>query len=207
MREKERESSERNHEPQWQTVRRRNPATKTTHQATRTCFVNHLPLHLSSHEIAKIFKTHGPIEFIYIPTIRGDRNHKCAFVQFKFPQSLPTAVRDEHRRRVENHRITTYPAKYDKPPSHVNNLINHNLPPPLQKQQSNHLKTLPKIVKMPWSTLDPIGMPLFTQNNPPSQPAKHNQPPVKLTHATLCNTLFLSTFHCMGKKHPSQNHL
>lgn len=105
------------------------------HQAKQTCFVNHIPLHSSTHDIAKIFNTHGPIEFIYIPVIRPQSKHKCAFVQFKYPQSLPTAIRDENRRKVETNHITVHPAKYDKPPSFINKHIHHNLPPPPKRTQ------------------------------------------------------------------------
>ena len=131
MREKERVPRERNNEHPWRTVqRRRKPS--NPHLAKHTCFVNHLPLHLNTQDIAKIFKTHGPIEFIYLPIIRPQSSHKCAFVQFKYPQSLPTAIRDENRRKVETKRITVHPAKYDKPPSLIHRITAHNLPPPPQ---------------------------------------------------------------------------
>lgn len=145
MREKEKNPSERNQvrnqEFQWQKVIKRRSATKKPPQATRTCFVNHLPLHLTSHEIANIFRTHGPIEFIYIPMIRNNKLFKCAFVQFRYPQSLPTAVRDENRRKIEANRITVHPAKYDKSPSLINNTTKNDLPLPPPTTRSKPLKT------------------------------------------------------------------
>ena len=123
--------------------RRRTKNFREDRIATRTCSVNFLPLPITSTEVAKIFKTHGSIDHIYIPLIKPHANHKAAFVQFHYPQPLPTAVRDEHGRKLGSHRITVHPAKFDKalqlhqqrPPSH--------LPPPPPKPPLKPQKTHP----------------------------------------------------------------
>ena len=114
MREKESFPSERNPNHQWTLVTKKKPKPFIS-SAKRTCFVNYLPVSTDTKGIAAIFKSHGSIDSIYIPSRQKKESHLCAFVQFMYPQSLPSAIRDEHGRRLGNHRITVHYAKYDKP--------------------------------------------------------------------------------------------
>lgn len=66
-RERERESRERNNENQWEVVRRKKKPGTKSHLASRTCFVNHLPIAITVPELAQIFRRHGAIEAITIP--------------------------------------------------------------------------------------------------------------------------------------------
>lgn len=112
-RERERErGEERDQEHQWTVVSRRK---SKPHQpiALRTCFVNHLPLSITISDIAQVFRSHGAIANVSIPTFQKYPTHKFAFVQFYFPQSLATAVRDENGRIIENKAISVFPAKKD----------------------------------------------------------------------------------------------
>lgn len=97
----------------WLTIKRRK-SKPPNHQASRTCFVNHLPPSITIPEIARIFRTHGAIAEITIPKTQNQTSHKFAFVQFHYPQSLTTAIRDENKRKVETMVISVHPAKYDK---------------------------------------------------------------------------------------------
>lgn len=138
---------ERNPDLQWTVVSRKKPRPSSTHRALRTCFVNFLPITITSSEIAAIFKTHGSIDSIYIPISQNTKAYKCAFVRFLFPQSLPTALRDVHGRRLGKHRITVHQAKQDKP---------------LPKQDTDNAK--------------PFHIPPKTQNNPHQNhyPSRHH---------------------------------
>ena len=135
MREKERNSREREQETQWITVNGRKPRNHHN-QAVRTCFVNHLPASITITDLAKIFRTHGAIANISIPYNQKSPNLKFAFVQFKYPQSLVTAIRDENGRKVFGSRITAFPAKFDKPLSHIKPNSYH--PQPTPKIHKNH---------------------------------------------------------------------
>ena len=120
-RERERHPRKRNQD-QWTIVQRRK-TNKSRTQATKTCFINHLPLIATISDVAKIFRTHGAIAEIVIPSTQKNPHHKFAFVQYTYPQSLATAIRDEHGRRMGNSRISVFPAKYDKP-------VNQSIPNP-----------------------------------------------------------------------------
>lgn len=113
MREVREKPSERNPHLQWQTVSKRKRKNHSP-QALLTCFVNYLPLSITSLEIEKNFRTHGYIDFIYIPMTNKPKNYKCAFVKYKYPQSLPSAIRDENGKKLGHLQITVFPAKYDK---------------------------------------------------------------------------------------------
>lgn len=126
---RERNPPKENPEPQWQIVTKKKPKHHPP-QGRRTCFINYLPLPTTNSEISRIFKPHGYIEFIYIPVVKEHRNHKFAFVQFKFPQSLLTAIRDVHGQRMGQHRIAVHAAKYDKKYPLHDRLPFHHLPPP-----------------------------------------------------------------------------
>lgn len=177
MREKERDSRERNHENLWTTVSRKKPKPRQTH-ATKMCFVNHLPLNITISEISHIFRTHGAIAAITIPTTQKHSNHIFAFVQYYYPQSLTTAVRDENGKKVGDTRITIYPAKYDKPQTPINNPNQPRKPQPRIIQDRNHPKqknhksqirdnrSYKKVTKPPHTTM-------FTENQSPQK----NQPP------------------------------
>lgn len=108
-------STPRSHENPWIMVNMKKSRSPNL-QASRTCFVNHLPQSITIPEIAKIFGTHGAISDITILKNQKQPRHKFAFVQFQYPQSLITAIRDENNRIVETRAISVYPAKHDKPP-------------------------------------------------------------------------------------------
>lgn len=114
MREKERDPRERSGETQWTTIKRKKHRNQH-HQASKTCFINHLPSSITIPEISQIFRTHGAIANIYIPTSQKNPNHIFAFVQYQYPQSLLTAIRDENGKIVKGSKIIVFPAKYDKP--------------------------------------------------------------------------------------------
>lgn len=103
MREKERDSREREEETQWNVVHRKKPKTLHT-QASQTCFINRLPPSTTIPEIAQIFRIHGDIANIFI-THQKHSTHKFAFVQFHYPQSLQTAIRDEHGRTLKGFKL------------------------------------------------------------------------------------------------------
>ena len=164
--EREREPRERNPGYQWQIVTKKKPRNKPG-QALRTCFVNFLPLQISNTEIARIFKVHGRIDHVYIPMINNQKNHKSAFVQFMHPQSLITATRDENGRRIDSHRITVHPAKYDKNLPHLHHHPASYLPPP------------PKITsKKPNSTHQNNSLRDFRSYKEVASPSPKNRPPV-----------------------------
>nr|CCA66152.1 hypothetical protein [Beta vulgaris subsp. vulgaris] len=100
-------------EHQWIVINRRKPKASQP-SASRTCFINHLPVTFTIADIAKIFRTHGAIANVCIPPNQKYPNHNFAFVQFYHSQSLYTAIRDENGRQVEKHRISVFPAKQDK---------------------------------------------------------------------------------------------
>nr|CCA66177.1 hypothetical protein [Beta vulgaris subsp. vulgaris] len=110
----ERASRERNKEFQWTTVKHSKTRQAQT-QARRTCFINHLPATITIPEISQIFRTHGAIANILIPASQKNPDQVFAFVKFHFPQSMNTALRDEHGKSVKGSKITVFPAKYDKP--------------------------------------------------------------------------------------------
>nr|CCA66179.1 hypothetical protein [Beta vulgaris subsp. vulgaris] len=144
MRERERIPRERNQEDQWTVVTRKKPRTHHS-QALQTCFINHLPKYITTSDLAKIFRTHGAINNIHIPESQTNPNHLYAFVQFAYPQSLATAIRDENGRLIGKSRITVFPAKYDKrqpPPRHQNTTSSHS-----RRQNKNplHLRSAPKM--------------------------------------------------------------
>lgn len=142
MREKERENPprERNNNQQWSVVSRKRTKPPQA-QATRTCFINHLPSTFSISDIAKIFRSHGAILYINIPTTQKHPDYKCAFVQFYYPQSLTTAIRDEHGKRIEGSRITVFPAKQDKPvPINHHTKSSHQTPRENQPSRHNQVK-------------------------------------------------------------------
>ena len=163
--------SARNLEPQWKVVKGRKPG-RTPRHASKTCFVNHLPLTCTSLEIAKIFRTHGCIDNIYIPAIRDSSTSKFAFVKFQYPQSLPTPVRDENGRRMGPNRITVYPAKFDKPSPSSHRPPKPSLPPPP--------KSIPKFPLQPSSFFrDSRSYKEVTNNaipKPPPQKTSMNTP-------------------------------
>ena len=70
--------------------------------------------------------------------INTQKYHKLAFVQFQYPQSLITAVRDENRRSWGKLRIIVHPAKFDKPPPYSHHNPNLHLPPPPSKPYPLH---------------------------------------------------------------------
>lgn len=110
---RERDPKERNEENQWKSVKR----TKTRSQqpqALRTCFINHLQPSITILEISQTFRTHGAIVNISIPASQKNPKHIFAFVQYHYPQSLLTAIRDENGETLKGSRITIFPAKYDK---------------------------------------------------------------------------------------------
>ena len=76
-------------------------------------FINRLPATITRNEIAQIFRTHGAIGNIVIPTTQKNPTHRFAFVQYLYPQSLHTAIRDENGKEINGSRITVYLAKYD----------------------------------------------------------------------------------------------
>ena len=110
----ERASRERNKEFQWTTVKY-SKTRQAQPQARRTCFINHLPPTITISELSQIFRTHGAISDILIPAFQKNPEHVFAFVKYHFPQSMNTALRDEHGKSVRGSRITVFPAKYDKP--------------------------------------------------------------------------------------------
>ena len=179
MRERERKSEiprERNQAHQWQMVVKRKPKPHQAH-ALHTCFVNFLPLSMTSSEIGKIFKTHGFIEFIYIPMIKENSNHKCAFVKFKFPQSLPTAIRDENGKKLGDHQITVYPAKFDKslPPKSLD--PTYHLPPPPSTRPPPRKQLPPKRdAKRDSRTYKEVTSPQPGQTHPQHHPIHHTPP-------------------------------
>lgn len=63
----------------------------------------------------KFFRTHGAIANISIHASSKNPEHIFAFVQYHFPLSLHTFLRDENGKSVKGSRITVFPAKYDKP--------------------------------------------------------------------------------------------
>lgn len=115
---RERGKGERSHDNHWTVVTRRK---SKPHQpsASKTCFINHLPLSTTISDLSQIFKIHGAISNIHIPTFQKYPTHKFAFVQFYYPQSLTTAIRDENGRQFAHKRISVFPAKHDM-------FINHN---------------------------------------------------------------------------------
>ena len=125
---------EKPHHQQWTTVRRRKP--RNTPVASKTCFINHLPLTSTIADISKIFRCHGAIANIYIPINQKHQNHKFAFVQFYHPQSLLTAIKDENGREMGTNLITVHPAKFDRPiPSmHSTSHTIYRKPEPKNKQ-------------------------------------------------------------------------
>lgn len=140
MREKKRVYSERNNKGQWTLVSKKKPKPKRI-QAARTCFINHLPTIITISDLAQIFRKHGAIENITIPTTQKNPNYKFAFVQYYYPQSLNTAIRDENGQRVEELKMiaisckvqqTTNPTKSTKtfhtksPPPNFKNPIKQN---------------------------------------------------------------------------------
>lgn len=141
--------SERIPQTQWQIVtNKKHKHRHQTLQARRTCFVNFLPISTTNSEIAKIFRSHGYIEYIYIPMVREHQTHKYAFVQFRYPQSLPTAIRDVHGQKLEHLRITVHPAKSDKTPyPHKPNLSFLPPPPPNPKTIHKYLNPISKEAK------------------------------------------------------------
>nr|CCA66187.1 hypothetical protein [Beta vulgaris subsp. vulgaris] len=129
MREREKAPSERNPSLQWNVVSKRKPRSPSTPKASRTCFVNFLPSTMNTTDIAAMFKIHGTVDSVYIPSGQLKKPHQCAFVRFIYPQSLLSAIRDEHGRCLGNHRITVHHAKFDKPPDKPNH--RHHNPSPL----------------------------------------------------------------------------
>lgn len=135
-------SRERNHgegsqKHPWIVVNRRKPRNQQP-LASRTCYVNHLPNTITISDISRIFRVHGAIANIHIPPIQKNPNHKYAFVQFYYPQSLITAIRDENGKKIETHFISVFPAKKDNPIPKPN-FINHQQPP--RTTQFNQNKT------------------------------------------------------------------
>ena len=145
MREKLRERNLEPLELPWQTMKRRRKPNQNPLQAIQTCFANNLPLTSNSSEIANLFKTHGAIDYIYIPAIKEHSSTKYAFVRFQYPQSLPTTIRDENGRIVGSNRITVFPAKMDKPPPTNHKPPKRHLPPPPKNLPRNPQFTAPSI--------------------------------------------------------------
>lgn len=107
-----RDFRERESEEAWKVVHRRKNSSHHS-QALRTCFINRLPASITIKEIAQTFRTHGAIANIVIPMNQKLSSQKFAFVQYHYPQSLHTAIRDEHGRDLNGSKITVYPAKHD----------------------------------------------------------------------------------------------
>nr|CCA65973.1 hypothetical protein [Beta vulgaris subsp. vulgaris] len=133
-----------NKENPWITVNRKKTRTPNP-QASRTCFVNHLPQSITISEIARVFRTHGAIADITIPKNQKQLAHKFAFVQFHYPQSLITAIRDENRRKVEDNLISVFPAKYDKSQTTLTNTYNYK-----QSGPSTNKKIPIKVASAPY---------------------------------------------------------
>lgn len=103
-------------------------------QACRTCFINHLPPSTTISTLSQIFRKHGAIDEITIPAFQKNPNTKFAFIQYRYPQSLVTALRDENGCLINGSKVTVLPAKYDKPiQTHILPTNNHPKTPTSQK--------------------------------------------------------------------------
>lgn len=133
-RERERNLRERNTEG-WTTVSRRSQTSKPpAPTATKTIYVDYLPIEINLQTIRFIFLPHGDIADIVIPPrVRENHNHRFAFVKFLSTHSLLSAILHENGRRIGNHVLRVNPAKYDTPsPSPFN--------PPLAKKPTPVMK-------------------------------------------------------------------
>lgn len=167
---------------QWTEVKRRKPRNLQP-SATKTCFVNHLPTSTNISDLAKIFRTHGAIANIHIPTIQKHSTHIYAFVQFYYPQSLQTAIRDEHKRMIGNKCISVFPAKQDKP-GLIHTTMNLNPQPPSQKQNQSKVKNVQFTLRDNRSYKDAAQVTTFpiikqTESNPEKNPKPTNSTTAK----------------------------
>ena len=119
----------------WTVVNRRKPRNQQP-LASRTCYVNHLPNTFTISDVSRIFRVHGAIANIHIPPIQKNPNYKYAFVQFYYPQSLTTAIRDENGKKIETHSISVFPAKKDNPIPKLN---------PINRQQTPRINQINQI--------------------------------------------------------------
>ena len=141
VREGARGSSERKEEDtagQWTTVLRRKEK-KCSTMATKTCFIDSLPINTCSYDLEKYFSPYGPISSIYIPPkLRPQRNVRYAFIKFQSSHSAEMAIKRENGRRMLSGNLNVKFAKADKQlprtptwqPHHRPKTFNNDPPPP-----------------------------------------------------------------------------
>ena len=192
VREGDRSARERNRH-EWTVVGRRTPKPppKPAPTASRTCFVDFLPMDITIGEIEKIFNRHGKITHIFIPTkIRPNRQRRYAFVQYLHPKSLTTAIQSESGRIFYKMKLRVYPAKKDHPLSNQKTTQSSNFQKSekIQNKQINpsirdhrlYSETLKQ--SKPMSHLKPVSTP---QPPPPLPPtANHNEMTTTPTQTT-----------------------
>ena len=156
----------------WSTVHRRKPKTKTRiQQASKTCFVDFLPLNICEYDIAKTFEPYGPIENIFIPEkIRPKRKHRFAFVRFVSSSSQALAIRNENGRRLSGGRLRVFAAKKDFSSFHPTHAPHPKAQP---KTSPNHNQNTPTVS----SYRDHRSYKDVSLNLKPSQPTKPPTPP------------------------------
>lgn len=98
---------------QWTKVQRRKNGGRSM-VATRTCFVDSLPLDIQVQELVQIFRPYGSITNVFIPKqLRPNRRFHYAFVRFASSSSLPLAIKEEHGRPFGESSIRIFRAKHD----------------------------------------------------------------------------------------------
>lgn len=120
--------------------------------ATKTCFIDHLRLVISTSSLGKIFQNYETITNMFIPQkLRTNRRLWFAFFQFHNALALQNAIDYENGRKLESDRISLMPVKkdllfsqspsnqYKRPPSPRVNQSNchQHLPYPLHKYTPN----------------------------------------------------------------------
>lgn len=133
----------------WMPARRRKTrSTKPPQPASRTCFIDFLPINICEYDIAKAFAPYGPITNISIPAkIRPQCHHRFAFVQFLSSESQRIAIRKENGRKLFGGRLRVFAAKNDtsqtlshpksQPKTHMTPKFIPNYKQPAPKNTSN----------------------------------------------------------------------
>lgn len=116
--ERERSSRETHSNPNpWIPVRRRRPQPSThPNLATKTIFIDFLPINTTPYDISNIFFPYGLITDIVLPEkLRPNTKHRYPFVRFYSSHSMHQSIKAENGRKVGNFTMKVNPAKTDKP--------------------------------------------------------------------------------------------
>lgn len=132
----ERKSVFHNEQP-WTIVNRRKTQTKPS-LASKTCFVDFLPINICHYDLCKTFSRYGSIINIHIPgNLRPNCQHRFAFIRFSSSESLKKAIHGENGRKLKNGSLRVFAAKYDSRPL-ASNLKPNNF------SKKSHTKPIPK---------------------------------------------------------------